>query len=59
MDDLRPLGYDARVQHGFGGMKGREGGGEMGEEVPKTGIKVETEVRVDSSERLFYNDRLF
>jgi len=56
VEDLRPLGHNARVQRG--GPMGRGGEGEE-MEMPATGINVKTEVRVDTTERLFYNDRLF
>ena len=57
-DDLRPLGHDANVRGGGFGTN-LEGGVEEVEMSKQGGIRVDTEVRVDTSERFFYNDRLF
>ena len=50
-DDLRPLGHrvDVRARE--------EGAVEM--EVPKKGIGVVTDFKVETEERLVYNDRLY
>lgn len=62
-DDLRPLGHDVSVQ---GGIAGGEEQGHSREEIdgenmelPRQGISVRTEVILSTSERLYYNDRLF
>ena len=63
-DDLKPLGHDVSVQGGGGKVgvgegAGCDGGGEEGVEMPRQGISVKTEVILSTSDRLFYNDRLF
>lgn len=55
-EDLRPLGYDAAVR---GGSVNGPQGMEEGVELPQHGINVRTEIEVESSERLDYNDRLY
>lgn len=60
-DDLRPLGHDVSVQGG--GSRGEQGQREENDveaiELPRQGISVRTEVILSTSERLYYNDRLF
>ena len=62
-DDLRPLGHDVSVSGGRVDEVGfrSEGGGGDGMEMPLQGINVRTEVilSTSSSERVYYNDRLF
>ncbi|KAM0798428.1 hypothetical protein BDR22DRAFT_385263 [Usnea florida] len=56
VDDMRPLGHDVSVR-----------GGRVNEDLPdveatelaQTGINVRTEVTLSTSDRLYYNDRLF
>ena len=57
-DDLKPLGHDVSVQAGGVG-EGRSEGGEEGMEMQTQGINVRTEVILSTSDRLYYNDRLF
>ena len=62
MDDLRPLGHGVKVGTGTRptSMTGNEGAGMPTEmAVPSTRIGVKTDVVVETSERLPYNDRLF
>ena len=64
MDDLRPLGHGVQISTG---MRAEDGVGDGAEEglaeiemgVPSEGIKVKTDVVVETSERLIYNDRLY
>ena len=56
-DDLKPLGHDVSVQGG--GVSESLPGGEEGMEMPRQGINVRTEVILSTSDRLYYNDRLF
>ena len=61
MDDLRPLGHGVQISTG---MRAEDGGaeGEFAEiemEVPSERIIVKTDVVVETSERLIYNDRLY
>ena len=56
-DDLKPLGHDVSVQ--AGGVGESLPSGEEGMEMPTQGINVRTEVILSTSDRLYYNDRLF
>ena len=56
MDDLRPLGHVANVN---AGMNEEENGLPSGMVVPSSRIAVKTDVVVETSERLAYNDRLY
>ena len=65
MDDLRPLGHGVQISTG---MKAGDGAGDEGVEgelaetemgLPSRRIKVKTDVVVETSERLIYNDRLY
>ncbi|CAD6575386.1 MAG: hypothetical protein ASARMPREDX12_007248 [Alectoria sarmentosa] len=55
-DDLRPLGHDVSVRGGK--VDGSQPDVEA-MELPEQGIKVQTEVILSTSDRLYYNDRLF
>lgn len=55
-DDLRPLGHDVSVRGGK--VNGSQPDVES-MELPEQGIKVQTEVILSTSDRLYYNDRLF
>ena len=67
MEDLRPLGHGVNVRGGQGDAGsgtergGEEAGGLRQEEmvVPSRRIGVKTDVVVETSERLAYNDRLY
>ena len=62
MDDLRPLGHEVEVRTGTraASMTGDEGAGIPAEmSVPSKRIGVKTDVVVETSERLTYNDRLY
>ena len=64
MDDLRPLGHDVEVGTGPRptSMSAHEAGARRPSGmpvVPDRGIGVKTEVVVETSERLAYNDRLY
>ncbi len=56
-DDLRPLGHDVSVRGGP--VEQSDGTDIEALEMPEQGIKVKTEVILSTSERLYYNDRLF
>ena len=60
-DDLRPLGHGVEISTGMrigdGGAEGELAEIEMG--VPSETIRVKTDVIVETSERLIYNDRLY
>lgn len=59
-DDLRPLGHDVSVRGGRGEEQGvQEENDVEAIELPRQGISVRTEVILSTSERLYYNDRLF
>ena len=55
-EDLRPLGYDASVH---GGRLTSNQQAEEAIEIPSNGIQVQTEVTLTTSDRLYYNDRLY
>ena len=61
MDDLRPLGHDVDVHAGkrASSMSGIGSGMATDIAVPSRRIGVRTEVVVETSERLAYNDRLY
>ena len=62
MEDLRPLGHGTRVGRGSrtASMVGDEGPSmSNGLAVPSSRIGVKTDVVVETSERLTYNDRLY
>lgn len=62
MDDLRPLGHGVEVRSGTraASKAGNEGAGLPAEMVvPSRRIGVKTDVVVETSERLTYNDRLY
>ncbi len=62
MEDLRPLGHGVDVRSGTrpASMSAHEGKGMHPEmAVPSTRIGVKTDVIVETSERLAYNDRLY
>lgn len=62
MDDLRPLGHGVEVCTGSraASITGNEGAGMHAEmAVPSSRIGVKTDVVVETSERLTYNDRLY
>ena len=56
MDDLRPLGHDVSVQ---GGRVNGDLPDVEAADLAQTGINVRTEVTLSTSDRLYYNDRLF
>lgn len=55
-DDLRPLGHDVSVR---GGRVDESQADVEAIELPQQGINVRTEVILSTSDRLYYNDRLF
>ena len=55
-DDLRPLGHGVLVH---GGNAYTNQGDEAAIEMPQNGITVKTEVTLEITDRLDYNDRLF
>lgn len=55
-DDLRPLGHDVSVR---GGRVDETQADVEAIELPQQGINVRTEVILSTSDRLYYNDRLF
>ena len=55
-DDLRPLGHGVAIR---GGKDEGSQGGEEAMEMPEHGIAVKTEVILETTDRLEYNDRLF
>ena len=55
-DDLRPLGHGIAIRGGKN--DGSQGEDEM-MEMPEHGIAVKTEVILETTDRLEYNDRLF
>ena len=55
-DDLRPLGHDVSVR---GGRVDESQADAEAIELPEQGISVRTEVILSTSDRLYYNDRLF
>ena len=60
--DLRPLGHGVEVRGGetSPGEEGNEGTGtRMEVNAQRTGIEVRTDVVVETSKRLVYNDRLY
>ena len=59
MDDLRPLGHEVEVGTAARADGGESGGGPDGMPVPDSGIGVKTDVIVETSGRLAYNDRLY
>ena len=60
MDDLRPLGHGVQISTGMRAGDGAEGElAEIEMGVPSRMIKVKTDVIVETSERLIYNDRLY
>ena len=61
MDDLRPLGHGVDVHAGkrASRMSGNGSGMQTDIAVPSSRIGVTTEVVVETSERLAYNDRLY
>ena len=62
MDDLRPLGHEVEIGTESRDMSltGNEGAGmSTGMAVPSRRIGVKTDVIVETSERLTYNDRLY
>ena len=61
MDDLRPLGHGVDVHAGKRASSiSRDGAGTSTDiAVPNSRIGVKTEVKVETSERLAYNDRLY
>lgn len=60
MDDLRPLGHGVQISTGMTAGDGAEGDlAEIEMGVPSRRIKVKTDVVVETSERLIYNDRLY
>lgn len=61
MDDLRPLGHDVDVHAGkrASSMNGDEARMSTDIAVPSSRIGVTTEVVVETSDRLVYNDRLY
>ena len=55
-DDLRPLGHGVSVRGG----RPNDGQPDMDDvEIPQHGINVRTEITLDTSDRLIYNDRLY
>lgn len=58
LDDLTPLGHEVSV-HGGGGGSSPGQYKESVSELPRKGIKVETEITLSTSDRIYYNDRLF
>lgn len=56
LDDMRPFGHDVSVR---GGRMGASQGDEEVVEMPQKGIAVKTEITLETSNRLDYNDRLF
>ena len=61
LDDMRPLGHDVDVQAGERASWTNGNGTGMATDiaVPNRRIGVKTEVVVETSERLAYNDRLY
>ena len=63
MDEMRPLGHGVVVGTGTRATStiGKDEGADMPADlaVPSRGIKVKTDVVVETSERLTYNDRLY
>lgn len=62
MDDLRPLGHGVNVRAGESTTSMNRGDGagvDPGMVVPSRRIGVKTDVVVETSERLAYNDRLY
>ena len=61
MDDLRPLGHGVKVTGNRNTSMTENEAAERPMEniVPERGIRVKTDVVVETSERLTYNDRLY
>ena len=57
MDDLRPLGHTVKVNAATNEEEGEGLPSDM--VIPNTRIGVKTDVVVETSERLSYNDRLY
>ena len=56
MDDMRPLGHDVSVR---GGRVNGDLPDIEATEMAETGINVRTDITLSTSDRLYYNDRLY